>query len=259
MSAGALAGFGTVMGAISASQERDAYKRASAQMMANADMQFNRMRGIADPFLNASRAGMQQAQDLAGWYGGRLGQESPLLNSQLGMTLQDINIATRRALEQSGQFWAGGNMGRGRGEALRTNLAATQATNQARLSFGQAQTQYISQNAQQYASLLGQLGNFGQVGANLMGYAGKNYMDSMDAAYKVQGQGDAYGAEIWSMFGQPMAQMGMLQIGKNPSGFVNSLKGIERLWTAPTRKTTGGTVAQTGTYTGSNSAARPMW
>jgi hypothetical protein len=127
------------------------------------------MSALAAPYTQAGTAALPALSRLIGTYlQPRVGKESALLRTQHALSLQGITKGQRSALARSRLYWGGtGNVGRGRGEALRIGQAGTEATNLENLQYGLGQEQFKRQGVTDYLNaLMGQAG-LGLQGANI--------------------------------------------------------------------------------------------
>lgn len=189
MGASATAIIGLAGGAISASAQRQSAIKAANAYDEAAGRMFSYAKSAASPFYTAGVKAVGDLQNLAGFYAGRLGG-SQYLQSQQALTIDDIIRSKRQGMAASESYWAKGNVGRGRGEQMRIDAQALGAMSNARVGYGVAQENFIGQNAQQYAGLLGSLGNMGMSSFNALIGANKEAMGaSLDAA-KLRMAGD---------------------------------------------------------------------
>ncbi len=128
-------------------------------------------------FLLNSPAYQAQAAAL-GYLRPRLGKGSQLLAQQYGKGVEGIQRAGDRNVRRSQAYWkASGNVGRGRGEVMRSRTATGEALNSAALQYGSSQEQYKLGNLQALAEV-------GRGMAPMTGAAGQGILGQENAAYQ---------------------------------------------------------------------------
>jgi len=183
---------GTAIGLYGSSKANDAYKQMAAEIEAAAQAAAGNIRGMAEPYLESGRYALPAMKQLTMRYGSKIGKNDPFLAALHMRNLQRLGREEQRQLAGSQGYWgATGNVGRGRGEALRIRRGATEAMNVESLGYGQGQQEYQAATEARYMQGLGALGGYGTVGLGAGTEAEKlRYQGVADAA-RLRGEGTA--------------------------------------------------------------------
>jgi hypothetical protein len=196
-----LQAIGLAAGLFGSSSAAKAQREAAAKQAAISATLMN----WGSTFLQGGQKAMGMLQGLANLQKSRIGQQNPYLKEGYEQGVSGVNQDKARALAGSKlRYGATGNTGRGRGEQLRINESATDAKNQLALGYGQSQMNYKLGNEATYAGLLGQVGSFAGIGANLVSGGANAGMQSA----QMEAEAGSTMANAWSGFGGAIFGMG---------------------------------------------------
>ena len=159
--------FGTGLSMFGAKQTQKQYLALMEKQMQIAQNNLESQRQLAAPFLQAGLEGLAGIKRVTQDAYANMFKENETLNQSRDLALSNLNRATAKNTANTSMYFAN-NEGRARGEQTRNERAGAMAKNQVLLDWSRQSESDKMRNTQTYLAGSSSLGNYGQLGTNIM-------------------------------------------------------------------------------------------